>query len=366
MAINYASKYAALVDEAFAKEAFTQVATNQDYEWNGVQSVIVYGYGTVAQSDYSMTGTSRYGTPSNLDNTTQTMTVGMDRSFVFVVDRKHYNDTQMTAEVGTAVARQLRMVSIPERDKYVCAKMIASAPASDATAITTSTAFEKLLLGRATLVNAKVPMETVICFCSTDFYSKIMRDENFVKKGDMSQEITVRGTVGIAGGIPIIEVPDEYLIGAEFLLCSPIATTAPVKIEEIKIHDNPPGINGWLVEGRFSYDAFVRDNKKNALYVQKGEIELAVSTGATTTSTVAKTNIDAVISAKAGLTLKYKGDLDAAANKVAIGADISGWSAYPATNELTTASTKYVQIALADSNGKAYMVSDAVLAAVGS
>jgi hypothetical protein len=40
-------------------------------------------------------------------------------------------------------------------------------------------------------------------------------------------------------------------------------------LSEYKIHDNPPGINGWLVEGRVYYDAFVLENKKSAIYVFK-------------------------------------------------------------------------------------------------
>jgi len=31
--------------------------------------------------------------------------------------------------------------------------------------------------------------------------------------------------------------------------------------------DNPPGINGWLVEGRIVYDCYVLDSKKNGVYV---------------------------------------------------------------------------------------------------
>lgn len=30
-------------------------------------------------------------------------------------------------------------------------------------------------------------------------------------------------------------------------------------------HTDPPGISGWLCEGRFSYDAFVLNNKKDAI-----------------------------------------------------------------------------------------------------
>lgn len=57
--------------------------------------------------------------------------------------------------------------------------------------------------------------------------------------------------------------------GVLFFITHKIATTSPVKLSEYKIHDNPPGINGWLVEGRVYYDAFVLDNKKNAIYVHK-------------------------------------------------------------------------------------------------
>ena len=47
------------------------------------------------------------------------------------------------------------------------------------------------------------------------------------------------------------------------------AVTSPVKLSEYKIHDNPPGINGWLVEGRVYYDAFVLSNKEKGVYVHK-------------------------------------------------------------------------------------------------
>jgi hypothetical protein len=35
------------------------------------------------------------------------------------------------------------------------------------------------------------------------------------------------------------------------------------------MHDGPPGVSGWLVEGRMYYDCFVLNNKKNAIYVRK-------------------------------------------------------------------------------------------------
>ena len=51
------------------------------------------------------------------------------------------------------------------------------------------------------------------------------------------------------------------------MLVNKEAVTAPVKLTEYKINDNPPGINGWLVEGRVYYDAFVLNNKNTGIYV---------------------------------------------------------------------------------------------------
>ena len=39
-----------------------------------------------------------------------------------------------------------------------------------------------------------------------------------------------------------------------------------VSLEDYKIHEDPPGISGSLVEGRINYDAFVLENKAMAIY----------------------------------------------------------------------------------------------------
>lgn len=50
-----------------------------------------------------------------------------------------------------------------------------------------------------------------------------------------------------------------------------MATVAPTKLEEYKVHQDPPGISGELVEGRIVYDAFVLDNKKMAIYYEENK-----------------------------------------------------------------------------------------------
>ena len=86
---------------------------------------------------------------------------------------------------------------------------------------------------------------------------------------DIGQELRLHGAVGTLDGLTVIKIPAKRLPeGFGFMLCHPVATVAPTKLETYKIHQDPPGINGDLVEGRIVYDAFVLDNKKKAIYYQ--------------------------------------------------------------------------------------------------
>ena len=64
--------------------------------------------------------------------------------------------------------------------------------------------------------------------------------------------------------IPANRLPKNF----GFMVAHPCATVAPVKLEDYKVHTDPPGISGSLVEGRIVYDAFVLDNKAKAIYYQ--------------------------------------------------------------------------------------------------
>ncbi|TYS46762.1 N4-gp56 family major capsid protein [Bacillus infantis] len=274
MAVNLASKYSSKVDERFKNKSFTEIAVNRDYEWTGVRSISVFSVPTVAMGNYTMTGANRYGTPAELDNTKQDMIVTRDRAFTFTIDRRNHLDTQMTQEAGKALARQQDEVITPEIDIYRLGVMSAAAVAaggvSAATAITASNAYAQFLKGTEYLDNNSVPTGGRIAFVTPAFYNFIKLDPTFVKQSDTSQKIVASGLVGEIDGLKIIKVPANYLpANTPFLLTHKVATVAADKLEDYKTHDNPPGINGWLVEGRTVYDAFVLEQKKKALYVHK-------------------------------------------------------------------------------------------------
>ena len=270
MAVNYASKYSAQVDERFKIGAITNGAVNQNYDWVGVKTVNVYSVPTAAMNNYTKTGASRYGTPAELENSVQELTLTRDRSFTFTIDRANYTDTMMANAAGQALARQLDEVVIPEIDVYRLATMAANAGNTETLAVTSDNAYEVFLDAQVALTDAKVPVVGRMAYVSPKYYKLIKLDPSFIKASDMAQDMLLKGQVGQIDGVPLILTPTSYLpTNVEFIITHSIATVAPTKIQDYKIHDNPPGINGWLVEGRIYYDAFILDNKAPAIYVHK-------------------------------------------------------------------------------------------------
>lgn len=271
MAINYAEKYSPQVDERFKLGSLTTALVNHAYDWLGVATVKVYSVPTAEMNDYTLTGSSRYGTPAELNNEVQEMTLAKDRSFTFTIDKKSEDDTMGVMAAGAALARQIDEVIIPEIDTYRISKLVAGAPTANVIkdiAVTKANAYEKFLAVQEILDNKKVPTGGRICMCTPGYYNMLKLDEAFTKKGDMATKIAINGLVGEVDGVYIIKAPKSYFPeNVNFLITNPIVMPAPIKLTEYKIHDDAPGISGHLVEGRIRYDAFVLDQKKDAIGV---------------------------------------------------------------------------------------------------
>lgn len=268
--INYAEKYSPKVDEAFALESKTAGAVNNDYEFTGVNTVNVYSIPTSPLNDYDINKSSnRYGTPEELGDVKQTLVLTRDRSFTFVIDRKNSDDTMGAKNAGEALARQIREQVIPEIDIYTLGEIVENAGKTEyGQTITKSNAYEMFLKGQEALGDAKVPLAGRIAYVTYGMYNYLKLDPAFIKQGDSAQTMVVNGQVGTVDGTAIIPVPKSYLgEDVNFVMTHASATVRPIKLEDYKIHDNPPGISGQLVEGRIRYDAFVLNNKKSAIYV---------------------------------------------------------------------------------------------------
>lgn len=361
MTINYAEKYSAKVDERFTLASRTDGAVNNDYDFIGVKTVNVYSIPTAPMNDYTREGANRYGEPEELENSVQEMTLTQDRSFTFTIDRGNYDETMMTEAAGAALNRQITEVITPEIDKYRLSVMAANAGNTGSGAITKGNAYSAMLAGGIALDNGLVPSAGRVAYVTASYYALLKEDNNFIKSGDLSQEILIRGQVGEVDGVAIIKVPDSYLpTNVPFIITQRIATVAPRKLVDYKIHDNPPGINGWLVEGRVIYDAFVLNNKAVAIYAHITPIgTLTVTSEAGTAS--GDTKITVTESAGAGNSFVYK--VGTAAETVVFGQNLSTWTALTSGSDITAATGKKITVAEVDANGKAVKAGNATVTA---
>lgn len=275
MAINLTTKFLPYTDELFATESKKSLLTNQEFDWTGAHTVKVYKVGTSEMNDYNrnpvagFTG-SRYGTVADLDATTEEFTLKKDRSFTFAIDKLDTDETAQQLAAASALARQQRQVVIPEVDSYVYGVMCENAghkPA--ATALTEENIYTEITKANTALDNAEVPETDRQLVVNPDVYLLMKRCKDIIMETDISAEMRLKGVIAMVDGLQVIKVPTTRLPeNFGFMIAHPVATVAPTKLEDYKIHQDPPGISGSLVEGRICYDAFVLDNKKSAIYYQ--------------------------------------------------------------------------------------------------
>ena len=279
MAVNYAAKYANVVDERFRLGSLTTALVNNNFDWLGVKTVKVFSRNLATLNDYQTSGSSRYGTPDELGNNEQEMTITQDKSFTYTIDAASEQDTNGTMEAAATLAENIDNLVIPAMDTYRLAAICAAAPTSGThtkkshvitKAVDTTNAYEEFLACQEVLDDDKAPQGGRIAVVSPAYLNKIKLDEHFTKRGDMATQIAINGIVGDIDGVPTVKVPTSYLpADVDFLIENPIAVPSPVKLQEFKINYNAPGISGALVEARVRYDAFVLDKKADAIAVHK-------------------------------------------------------------------------------------------------
>ena len=306
------------------------LALKNDYAFTGVRTVNVYSIPTVAMTDYTRSGDHRYGTPNDLTRNVQTMTLNRDRAFTFIIDKGDKTQSQMVTDAGRALSRQLEEVWVPEFDAYVFRKLAAEATERgnySSEEVTKDNAYEMFLHAMEQLGDKSVPDKGRVAFCSYRFANLLKQDPAFVKGGDNAQSMLEKGVIGEVDGCKIVKVPSSRLpAGCAFLLVHPSAAVGPKQLEDYKTHADPPGISGWLVEGRVVYDCFVLEEKADAIWYHGDQAVLRVLN-----VTSAKTGDgEATILLNPGMPENgcawyYK--LGTAAESVAYDADISGWSA---------------------------------------
>lgn len=273
MATDLTTKYLPYVDEQFVNESKISLLTNNDFDFTGAKTVKIYKVNTAGMNDYDRNGggmypNSRFGQISNLTGTTEEFTLRKDRSFVFSIDKLDNDETQGALAGASALARQNREVVIPEVDKYVINEMLNHAGTKGTPLeLTKENIYEEVMKANNVLDNNLIPDGNRYLLVTPDVYLLIKQNKDFLMSTDIAQDIKIKGVLAMVDGLTVLKVPSVMVPeNFGFALIHPSATVAPVKLQDFRVHQDPPGISGELVEGRIAYDAFVMDNKKKGIY----------------------------------------------------------------------------------------------------
>lgn len=278
MAINLVTKFTDHVDELFTAESKKSLLTNNDYDWTGAHTIKVHKVNTVSMNDYDRAGTgkntSRFGVLGKVENELEEFTLRKDRSFTFVIDKMDKDETGGVLSGASALARQQREIIIPEVDQYVYAEMAANAGTKvvDVT-LTESNIYDEIIKGTEHLDDEDVPDTGRVLTVVPEVYRMMKKCPDLSLDCDVTEKQRLNGVIAMVDGMDVVKISKKRMpANAGFMICHPVATVAPTKLEDYRVHQDPPGISGELVEGRIVYDAFVLDNKKKAIYYVENKL----------------------------------------------------------------------------------------------
>ena len=263
------------MDEVFTQDSKKSLLTNNDFSFDGAETVKLYKVNTADMNDYGRNGAkegnwSRYGEVKNLEATTETASLKKDRSFTFVIDKMDQNQTGGALAGASALARQLREVVIPEVDTYTYGIMCAGAGHKPtAIELTSENIYDEIVKASAALDDALVPETDRVLTITPAVYLLMKKCKDITMETEVGNEMRVKGVIANIDGAVTIKMaaarlPEKF----GFMLSHKSGCCAPTQLADYRTHEDPPGISGTLVEGRIVYDAYVFENKAKAIYYQ--------------------------------------------------------------------------------------------------
>lgn len=280
MGVNLASRFEEKTSDLLKSRRKSKKFTNMDWEWDGVNAIIVSTLTDPTIVDYNANGgANRYGNPTEVEDTQQTWTLSRDRSWTKTIDKKNFQDTMMIRKPGKYLAQVTKNKMVPEIDTYIF-QVIATAGALAGTttggvvvdrddiatdaATSAANAYTNFLLITANIRDLEAPEDGLVAAMTASYYN-FLKQGGYIVASDKAQGKLESGNLGEVDGVELVTVPSTRMpstSGAiDLLISHPSATVAPEKLVDYTLHKNPPGISGDLLEYRHRYDAFVDANK---------------------------------------------------------------------------------------------------------
>ena len=322
MAVNLASKYEKQFEAAFVPTSVFAGKVSNKYSFDGAKKINIYSPVTVPLRDYTRSGGSRYGTPDEMSSVVQTLELTQDKSFTQSLDRGNYTDSQMAISAANWMSEQIKGVVTPATEKHAMRQFFKNAGqvAAASAALDKTNVVAELEKGVTSQRNKFVPEDGRYLYVSSTTLGKLSISDEYIKIEKLGEKSLGKGVVGLFMGAQVLPVPDSFFPeGGLALLARKDSLLLPRKISTFKTHSNPPGIDGWLMEGRVYYDAFVIGGKADGVWAlcEAGKKQAAptvtVSSGK---ATIASTGASAIYYTVGGGDPRY--DKDAKAYSQAI------------------------------------------------
>lgn len=286
MAINLHEKYSQQIQTEFKKESVIASRLSDSFDFTGVKTVNVVTPITVPMVDYTRDGTSRYGTPVEMEDVVQELTLTQDKSFSMTIDKGNNADQNGVKAAGKMLALQIAEQAVPLMDTYCLNKLahnggiiVKGEENLDETNIV-----RRITAGTTALDNGEVPSEDRTLFVNPDTYAILRRSDEFTKCDALLHQSLSRGQVGTFDGMAVVKVPvSRFPKDVNFIIVHKSSACAPVKLNDTRLHTDPPGISGNLLEGRQYYDLFVFAPRAKGIYVEVSENAEIVATPAVDT-----------------------------------------------------------------------------------
>jgi hypothetical protein len=110
-----------------------------------------------------------------------------------------------------------------------------------------------------------VPIAGRIVFMTNGYRTKLVQS-GYILNSEQAQSSRKSGDYGDLEGCAVRVVPASYMpTNTDMIITHPVAMVSPMVLTSYITHTDPPGVNGWLVEGRVVYDAFVLTAKIKAI-----------------------------------------------------------------------------------------------------
>ncbi len=270
MAIDLHAKYSQQIQSEFKRESLIHAHLSSNYDFTGVRTVNVVTPITVPMGDYTREGANRYGTPVEMEDIVQELTLTQDKSFSMTIDKGNYLDQTGVKEAGKMLSLQISEQAVPLMDKYCFDKLAREAGkvVSSSDALTAKNICARITAGTTFMDNAEVPAEDRVLYLNPEAYALLRTSDEFLRCDALLNKSLSKGQVGTYDGMTVIKVPNaRWRKGVNFMIVHKSAAVAPVKLNDTKLHRDPPGISGNLLEGRQYYDLFVFGAKCNGVYV---------------------------------------------------------------------------------------------------